>query len=245
MAFAKGPIGCATHLDIMSLGKILIVDDERNVRLTYRVALETEGYEITEAKCGAEALEKLKETAFDLAVLDMRMPEMDGIGLLHAMRNLELNTPAVIITAYGDVPHAVDAMKQGAIDFLQKPIKPEDLRQIAKEIIQRHHPSFHRPPKNDFEGHLRSAKRLLNLRKFGGAKDHLIRALQINTLSAEALNLAGVMFEMQEDFTRAEHYYKQALKFNAKHRGAQANMRRIYELFHFGSSKEPLNLGDN
>lgn len=228
----------------MSLGKILIVDDERNVRLTYRVALETEGYEIEEADSGANALEKLKASAFDLAVLDMRMPEMDGIALLHAMRNLELSTPVVIITAYGDVPHAVEALKYGAIDFLQKPIKPEELREIVKDILQRHHPSFSRPPQNDFEGHLRSAKRLLNLREFEGAKDHLVKALQINTLSADALNLAGVMFEMQEDFGRAEHYYKQALKLNKNHEGAQANMRRIYELFHFGSSKEPFNLGN-
>ena len=88
--------------------------------MTYRVALETEGYTIAEASSGAEALEKLKATAFDMAVLDMRMPEMDGIALLHAMRALELATPAVIITAFGDVPHAVEAMKYGAIDFLRK-----------------------------------------------------------------------------------------------------------------------------
>jgi DNA-binding response OmpR family regulator len=228
----------------MSASKILIVDDEPHVRLTYRVALETEGYEIAEAANGMAAVGILKSVRFDLLLLDLRMPEMDGLEVLHTLRSFDLDLPTVIITAHGDVPHAVEAMKYGAIDFLQKPIKPAELRQIVTDILQRHHPSFRHVPTNDFESHLRAAKRLMNLRHFDGAREHLIKALEMNDQSPEALNLAGVLFEMQEDFTKAEQYYKQALRLNKLHPGAQANMRRIYELFHFGSSKEPYHLGN-
>ena len=118
--------------------QILVVDDEPNVRLSYRVTLETEGYTVFEADCGTKALEQLAAHHFDLAILDMRMPEMDGLDLLAEMRKRGLNTPTVIITAYGEIPHAVRAMKLGAIDFLQKPLTPEALRRIATEVLERH-----------------------------------------------------------------------------------------------------------
>ena len=104
--------------------RILIVDDEKNVRMMYRAALETEGFEVVEAESGAQAVENFAKAKFDVAVLDLRMPEMDGLELLQAMRDKNIKTPAVIITAYGDVPNAVKAMKLGAIDFLPKPVTP-------------------------------------------------------------------------------------------------------------------------
>ena len=108
--------------------RVLIVEDERNVRMTYRSALETEGFDVTEAESGAAAVEKFAQSKFDVAVLDLRMPEMDGLELLEVMRDKNIKTPAVIITAYGDVPNAVKAMKLGAIDFLAKPVTPDQLR---------------------------------------------------------------------------------------------------------------------
>ena len=105
------------------------------------MALETEGYVIKEAHCGAKALDELAAGGFDLAILDMRMPEMDGLDLLAEMRNRGFTTPSVIITAYGDVPHAVRAMKLGAIDFLKKPITPEALRNIVADVVSRHQTS--------------------------------------------------------------------------------------------------------
>src|ERR1700681_4889961 len=125
--------------------KILIVDDEKNVRLNYRMTLETEGYTIFEAVSGAAALEELVGRSFDLAILDMRMPAMDGLELLAKMREFGITVPAMIVTGYSDVPHAVLAMKLGAIDFLQKPLRPEDLRGIVAEILKRHAPQKEQP----------------------------------------------------------------------------------------------------
>ncbi len=84
---------------------------------------------------------------------------------------------------------------------------------------------------------------MINLRDFNGAKEHLIRALELNSGSAEAYNLAGVFYEMREDFDGARKYYGQAIKADKNFSPAQQNMRRLFELFHYGSSEEPVNLG--
>lgn len=226
--------------------KILVVDDEPNVRLGYRVTLETEGYAITEAHCGAKALDDLSAGSFDLAILDLRMPDMDGLELLGQMRNRGYATPSIIITAHGDVPHAVHAMKLGAIDFLQKPLTPEQLRNVVADVLARHGAATTPPPpRDDFNSHIVTAQRLLNLRDFPRAQKHLVRALELNDKSAEAFNLTGVLFEMKEDYDRAKKYYGQAIKLDNRYEPAQQNMRRIFELFQFGSSKEPVALGED
>src|ERR1700760_4341672 len=162
--------------------KILIVDDETNVRLNYRITLETEGYRIFEAVSAAGALEELIGHSFDLAILDMRMPEMDGLELLAKMRSFGITVPAMIVTAYSDVPHAVQAMKLGAIDFLEKPLRPEDLRRVVTEILKRHAPQKERAAET-FNSHIVAAKRCINLRSFALARIHLIKALELNTKS--------------------------------------------------------------
>src|ERR1700731_1612980 len=165
--------------------RILIVDDETNVRLNFRTTLETEGYEIFEAHSGEEAVQSFAEHTFALAILDIRMPGMDGLELLAKMREFGIGVPAMIVTAYSDVPHAVKAMKLGAIDFLQKPLQPEELRRIVTEILKRHAPQKEQVAES-FNSHIVAAKRCLNLRSFAMARIHLVKALELNTKSVEA-----------------------------------------------------------
>ncbi len=224
---------------------ILIVDDERNVRLTYNAALASM-FKVDEASSAAQALERFAAHRYDVAILDLRMPEMTGLELLEQMNHAGITTPAVFITAYADVPNAVSAMKFGAIDFLQKPITPDQLRAVVKDVLVRHAvPDRKKQEPHDFEYFLRCAKRAINLRDFASARRNLVSALEINPDSPQALNLAGVMFEMREEFDQARRYYGRAIKVNKNFGPAQANMRRIYELFHFGSSEEPYNLDNN
>jgi DNA-binding response OmpR family regulator len=223
--------------------RILIVDDETNVRLNFRMTLETEGYEIFDASSGEAAVQLLAKHTFSLAILDIRMPGMDGLELLAKMREYEIKVPAMIVTAYSDVPNAVKAMKLGAIDFLQKPLRPEDLRSIVTEILTRHAGQDDTPAET-FSAHIVAAKRSLNLRAFAKARLHLVKALELNAKSAEAFNLAGVLAEVLEDYDKAKKYYGQAIKLSKNYEPAQQNMRRLFEVDHFGSSKEPVNLGD-
>jgi DNA-binding response OmpR family regulator len=223
--------------------RLLIVDDEPNVRLNFRITLETEGYEIFEARSGEQAVQLLATHSFALAILDMRMPGMDGLELLAKIRESGIRVPAMIVTAYSDVTHAVKAMKLGAIDFLQKPLRPEEFRSIVAEIIKRHARQDDTPAET-FSAHIAAAKRCLNLRAFAKARLHLVKALELNPKSVEAFNLAGVLAEILEDYVKAKKYYGRAIKLDKNYEPAQQNMRRLFEVDHFGSSKEPVNLGD-
>jgi DNA-binding response OmpR family regulator len=223
--------------------KIIVVDDEPNVRVGYRITLETEGFTVCEAGGAGQALEALDSESFDLALLDIRMPEMDGLDLLAAMRERGLNTPTVIITAYGDIPKAVRAMKLGALDFLEKPLTPEILRNIVGEIFARRMAIEPCPSADDFGSHFTEAKRLINLRTFGPAWTHLSRALELSPGSAAALYLAGVLFEMQGDRERAGKLYEKAIKSQPDYKPAQQSIPRLLDLYKTGSDKEPFNPG--
>jgi DNA-binding NtrC family response regulator len=231
--------------------RVLIVDDESNVRMMYRAALETEGFDIVEAESGAQAVEKFGKSKFDVAVLDLRMPEMDGLELLQAMRDKNIKTPAVIITAYGDMPNAVKAMKLGAIDFLPKPVTPEELRKLLSEVLARHalpgapdRPATALKYKSEPSLHLLAAKRALNDRDFDLAREHLREVIKQNDRIVEPHNLLGVLFEMNDDYDQAKKCYGRAIAIDSSYEPAQQNMRRLFDLFHFGSSKESFNLGD-
>jgi DNA-binding response OmpR family regulator len=226
--------------------RILIIDDEPNVRLNFRLALELEGYQVAEAAGGAAAREKLLGERFDLAILDLRMPGMGGLDLLEHMREKGMATPVIIVTAYGSVPDAVRAMKLGAIDFLEKPLRPADLRRLVAEVVERHHvePRERTTAPDDFATHLRAAKRQVNLRNFPLAEKHLQRALEFDPRSADALNLLGVLAELGGDYRKARKYYGRAIRARHDHAAAQQNMRRLFELNLFGATDEPLNLGD-
>ncbi|MBV9489797.1 MAG: response regulator [Verrucomicrobia bacterium] len=225
--------------------RILIIDDEPNVRLNFRLALEVEGYAVIEAASAAAAREKLLGELFDLAILDLRMPGMDGLELLAQMREEGMATPVIIVTAHGSVPDAVRAMKLGAIDFLEKPLRPAELRRLVAEVADRHHEQYReRTEPDNFATHLRAAKRHINLRNFTLAEKHLKRALEYEPRSADALNLLGVLAELRDDYRTARKYYGRAIRAKHNHEAAQQNMRRLFELNLFGATDEPLNLGD-
>ena len=122
----------------MNSGKVFIVDDERTIRLTFRLALETDGYDVQEAASADEAMMGLRSEVYDLVVLDLRIGEDNGLDVLAAMRKGGVQTPTLMITAYGSIRNAVRAMQLGAIDFLEKPIEPVALRKIVAETVGRH-----------------------------------------------------------------------------------------------------------
>ena len=111
--------------------RILIIDDEANCRLGFRVTLEAAGYEVTEAEDGEEALESLRADPADLVILDLQMPLLDGVETLQCLRDEGIEVPVVVITAHGSGPRARQATKLGAIDVLPKPVKPAALRQAV------------------------------------------------------------------------------------------------------------------
>jgi DNA-binding response OmpR family regulator len=116
---------------------VLIVDDEPNIRLMLRTALQSTGYRVLEAADGLAALSLLRRTRCDLVLLDLRMPKVDGLWALYRLRERGDTTPVVVLTAHGSIPDAVTAMRLGAIDFLTKPMTPDELRAVVSAALRR------------------------------------------------------------------------------------------------------------
>lgn len=116
---------------------ILVVDDEKNIRLTMSQSLEPLEIPIRTALNGEEALQMLGEETFELIFLDLKLPGIDGMEVLHQVRNNWPKTRVIIITAHGTIDSAVEAMKLGAVDFIQKPFSPSEIRDLAKLVLER------------------------------------------------------------------------------------------------------------
>ena len=110
-----------------STGTVLIVDDEAAIRESLETLLELEGYEVDTASDGAEGLARLAERPYDLILLDFAMPERNGIEVLRDIRERDSELAVIMITAYGTVENAVNAMQAGATNFIQKPWDNEKL----------------------------------------------------------------------------------------------------------------------
>ena len=115
---------------------ILIVDDEEAMRDACRQVLTADGLILEEASSGEEALEALRRGSFDLVILDLKMPRVDGLQILQCLREESPSTAVVVITGYATVESAVEAMKLGAADFLPKPFTPEVLRLTVRRAFR-------------------------------------------------------------------------------------------------------------
>jgi two-component system response regulator FlrC len=120
------------------MARILIADDETGIREFVADALELEGHEIVQAEDGAQAAARLDTCSFDLLLTDLKMPGLDGMALLRKVRAEQPEVQVIVLTAHGTVDTAVEAMKLGAFDYLQKPIgSPEELSLLVSRAIER------------------------------------------------------------------------------------------------------------
>jgi DNA-binding NtrC family response regulator len=132
--------------DTSSLGSVLIIDDEAAIRESLQTLLELEGYEVETASDGDEGLARLADHPYDLVLLDFAMPERNGIEILQDIRERDSELAVIMITAYGTVENAVNAMQSGATNFIQKPWDNEKLladvgaavgrRRAEAEVVQ-------------------------------------------------------------------------------------------------------------
>jgi DNA-binding NtrC family response regulator len=119
-------------------GRILVVDDEEGVRTFVAESLEKDGHEVVQAEDGREALAAAREAPFDVIISDLRMPKMDGMTLVRTLRTEQPDVELVVLTAFGDVATAVEAMKLGVYDYLQKPLSgPAGVRELVKGALGR------------------------------------------------------------------------------------------------------------
>jgi two-component system, response regulator, stage 0 sporulation protein F len=115
--------------------KILVVDDEEGARELFFTILSDEGYDITLANNGEEALAKFKSEACDLVITDIKMPVMDGLQLLQEIRKTGSKTDVIMVTAYGEVESYLKAMSLGAAEYINKPIRIKELKRIVHKVL--------------------------------------------------------------------------------------------------------------
>ena len=115
---------------------ILIVDDEKNYLVVLEALLGAEGYEIVTANDGKAALATVREADLDLVITDMKMPGMSGMELLAECRKIKPELPVIMMTAFGTIEMAVEAMKKHAYDYIQKPFENEQLKQTIKKALE-------------------------------------------------------------------------------------------------------------
>jgi two-component system, OmpR family, alkaline phosphatase synthesis response regulator PhoP len=207
----------------MAKPRVLIVDDERNIRLTLQGALEAIGLEVEAVMQGEEALQKLTEKDYDVMILDLRLPGMDGLAVLRQAADRFPETKVIIITAYGTVEAVVDAMKLGAVDFLQKPFEPQEVREIVGRVLAL---PVGGPTQVTYENYLDLAKKNIKVQKLSAALVYVHKAVFVNPRRPEAFNLLGGLHEVRDQKKEAVTNYRVALELDPSYRPAQKNLER-------------------
>ena len=116
--------------------QILLVEDKDSLRAMLRHALERQGHAVVEARDQPEAVKLLQEAQPALVLSDLRLPEGDGFGVLRASKEIDADVPVIVMTAYGSIEDAVTAMKEGALDFLAKPVDPDHLLLLVGRALE-------------------------------------------------------------------------------------------------------------
>jgi len=121
----------------MSLKKILIIDDELQLVESLAVRLKASGYAVQTAPDGVSGINKFKEESPDLVILDIMMPGLSGLDVLKELKQISLNTPVIMLTAYGTSESAIEALRLGAYDHLSKPFNTQTLLEMVKKALTR------------------------------------------------------------------------------------------------------------
>jgi DNA-binding response OmpR family regulator len=115
---------------------ILVIDDDKSILRTFSRILQKDGYEVAVAETGREALEKAETGRYDLALVDVRLPDMDGIDLLNKMQKTMRETVKIMITGFPSLENGVKALDEGADAYLVKPVRPEELLMLIGEKLK-------------------------------------------------------------------------------------------------------------
>jgi len=207
---------------------VLIVDDEKNIRLTLSQALEVLEVETDTAANGEEALAKLKGKEFSLILLDLKMPGMDGMEVLRRVREIRPDIRVIILTAYGTVESAVEAMKLGAADFIQKPFAPEEIRELVSRVLDRE--KIDEQKTVDYASSIELAKWCIGDRHFDAAVEHVRKAISLDPARPDAFNLLGALMEIRGDRIEAQKNYRVALSLDPSYEPAIKNLRRSTDM---------------
>lgn len=189
---------------------VLVIDDTKNIRLLLTKCLSYEGYHVTTAEGGKEAINLLSKNHFDLIFLDVRMPEISGTEVLRHLREMNVSTPVIMITAFGTVKNAVECTQLGAVAYLQKPFTENKIKQVLAEVIQL------KPEPIGPDDLLRQAEEQIICGRYGEAETYLKNALPTHHLEPRIYMLFAQVYEglgQKSEAEKCQSIAKSLLKF--------------------------------
>ncbi|WP_027626073.1 response regulator [Clostridium lundense] len=189
--------------------KALVVDDTKNIRNLLTTCLELEGYNVITAKDGDEAIDILRNEKLGIIFLDIKMPGISGTEVLRKIRNMEIETPVIIMTAFATVKNAVDCTKMGAVAYLQKPFTADKIRNVLKEL-QCYTEESH------IQDYISSSKYLIEAGNINEALRILKKALSIESTNGEIYYLIGDVYEKLGNLMESDRFHQVAKIFKAK-----------------------------
>ena len=209
-----------------SVVHILVVDDERNIRNNLRMLLESEGYKVDAASNGEDAILRVKEGRYDIVFVDIQMPKMDGLELLRYLRGIRPKMSVVMLTAYGTAKRAVEAMKLGAVDFLEKPFDPKAIRVLCEEILERQKIGM----SGTVDELLHLAELARERKSSTEARVYLKIAIMRDVTRPEPHYQLGELAENEGRTSHAVHYYYVALDAQSTFQPARDALMRLGRL---------------
>ena len=190
--------------------KALVVDDTKNIRTLLTTCLEMNNYEVITAKDGEEAVNQFKKQKFDIAFLDIKMPEISGTEVLRQIRSLDINTPVIIMTAFATVKNAVDCTKLGSVAYLQKPFTSEKIKSLLNEIEK------DETLITDISNYISYSKKLIKENKEEEALKFLNKALALKADDGQIYYLIAVCYKHMGKEEEAKKFYKASQVFDYK-----------------------------
>jgi two-component system OmpR family response regulator len=188
--------------------KALIVDDTKSIRTLLKTCLDIIGYETTTVNNGQDALKLFQTETFDLAFLDIKMPEISGTEVLRRIRALGINTPVIIMTAFATVKNAVECTRLGAVAYLQKPFTADTVKSAVADLE-----TCKTDESEDIDQFINSAKELIKLSRLDEALAVLKKGLSININSAEIYHMIGKVYELKGETVEAAKFFNISKQF--------------------------------
>ncbi|HEX2927141.1 MAG TPA: response regulator [Ruminiclostridium sp.] len=186
--------------------RVLVVDDTKNIRMILTKCLELEGYEVLTASDGKQALELFMTHSFDLAFLDIKLPEIRGTEVLKRIREYGIKTPVIIITAYATVKNAVDCTNMGAVAYVQKPFSADKIRTVLKEIEKVN--IYKDSGEANLENLIVHAKEFLGAHEYEKALEAAKKALTLEIENPEVYLLISEAYRGLDNEKSAERFFQ-------------------------------------
>lgn len=209
----------------MKAKQILIVDDDRRIREMLVQTLDSPDAECRVADCGELALFQLQERDFDLVLLDVVMPGMDGTEVLARIGEIRPDIPVVIMTAHGTIKTATEAIQGGAVSFIEKPFTPDEIRGLVSRLLKDR--SNKEKVAGSYQSSLSLANRCISMNHLEAAAEHVRKALAIDPGRPEAFNLLGAVTELEGEPVDAQRHYRAALSLDPSYAPALKNLQRL------------------